>query len=146
MSAASSQRQGALLVPGVRVQGATYIGICTASDGSLYALLKLDDKPAKRLPWTEAMAWAKGLNADHPTRPEAALIFAMLKDKLDSAWHWTNETCSWDASYAWICHFVHGDTYSNHKSYDGAAVAVRRLPLQSFNSLLELAQSIEVAA
>ena len=136
----------AVLTPGVRFQGATYVGICTAANGSLYALLLLDDKPAKRLGWNAAMAWAESRHASLPTRPEAALLYALLPHKLEKSWHWTSETCSWDASYAWDCNFTSGYQLLSHKSYEGSAAAVRRLPLESFNSLIDLAQGIDVRA
>lgn len=134
-----------LLTPGARIQAATYVGICTAADGSLYALLRLDDQPAQRLDWNAAMAWAQGLQASLPTRPEAALLFALLPGQLQKTWHWTNETCNWNASYAWGCYFSRGYQISDLKSCEGSAVAVRRLPLESFDSLLALANSIEVS-
>jgi hypothetical protein len=119
----------AVLTPGVRFQGATYVGICTAANGSLYALLLLDEKPAQRLGWNAAMAWADGLHASLPTRTEAALLYALLPNKLDKSWHWTSETCGWDASHAWVCHFGDGYQGNDRKSYEGSAVAVRLIPV-----------------
>jgi hypothetical protein len=130
-----------ILVPGVRIQGATYIGICTAADGSLYALLRLSSDPDSRRSFSEQLAWAKGLNADLATKPEAALICALKKP--ESGWYWTKD--EYDASSAWLF-FSFGSTLSYRKSAAGGALSVRRIPIQSFNSLLQLAASIEAAA
>ena len=132
----------ALLVPGVRIQGATYIGICTEQDGSLYALLQLDDQPASRDSFDGQLAWAHGLNADLPTKAEAALICALRKPA--PGWRWTKQPHENDASVAWGFYSV-GDTLGLRKSAEGGGLAVRRLFLQSFNSLLQLAESIEAA-
>jgi hypothetical protein len=136
-----------LLTPGLRIHGATYVGICTAPSGALYALLLQDRKPESRLTWAKAQAWAASDGvSDLPTRPEAALLFQLVKAKLEPLWHWTNETCSWDASYAWDCTFASGTQGGTHKSAQGSCVALRRLPLESFDSLVSLAESAEVAA
>lgn len=140
-AAASTPR---LLTPGCRIQGATYAGICTAKTGELYALLLVNSKPGKRLPWQAAMDWAKSLDADLPSRPEAALLFQHLQPQLDPRWHRTNETASFDASSAWLCNFLTGHHFYSHKSLEGSAVAVRRLVLQSFSALADLANAIEV--
>jgi hypothetical protein len=73
------------------------------------------------------MDWAKEQGGELPTRPMAALLFANLQDKLQPEWHWTADEYS--ASYAWLCHFDYGSQFSDRKSYDGAAVAVRCIPL-----------------
>jgi hypothetical protein len=136
-----------LLTPGLRLHGATYAGICTAPNGALYALLLQDRKPEGRLTWEKAMAWAARDGAsDLPSRPEAALLFQVLKAKLDPRWHWTNETCSWDASFAWLCDFCDGNQDDTRKRAEGSCVAVRRLPLESFDSLVSLAAAAEVPA
>jgi hypothetical protein len=64
------------------------------------------------------------------------MLFQHLRSDLREEWHWTNETAEFDASYAWYCHFDYGTQLSGRKSYDGSAVAVRRLPLESFNPLV----------
>ena len=121
---------------GAKAAGMTYAGVITAPDGLVYALCLLDDKPPKSLSWDKAMSWAKSVESDLPTRPEAALLFANLQPKLDKVWHWTNETAHWNSSFAWYCTFTHGDQYNTHKSAEGAAVAVRRFAIQSFDPLV----------
>ena len=73
------------------------------------------------------MDWAKALDAELPTRPIAALLFANAKDKLRPLWHWTSDED--DASCAWSCLFHDGLQGYIHKSYEGSAVAVRLIPL-----------------
>ena len=72
MSATTS----ALPTIGSQLAGGTYAGITTGKDGVPYALILLDDKPAERLTWRKAINWAKKLDAELPTRPEGALLFA----------------------------------------------------------------------
>ncbi len=121
---------------GAKAAGMTYAGVITAPDGLVYALCLLDDKPSKSLSWDEAMSWAKSVESDLPTRPEAALLFANLQPSLEKSWHWTNETAYWNSSYAWYCDFYGGYQDGYHKSAEGAAVAVRRFAIQSFDPLV----------
>lgn len=103
--------------------------------------------PLPGQPWPEqggiyvgiaaACAWGKSLgNGAHiPTRFEAALLYANVRSHLDTTkWHWTS-TPHDNASHAWSCHFSYGGQYYDLKSYEGTAVAVRRLDLYSFNPL-----------
>lgn len=141
MQAQLQGQAGLITLPaiGTKANGCTFAGTLTGADGVPYALVLVDQRPAKRMTWSDAMAWAKQLDADLPTRPEAALLFALLKREFPETWHWTNESCFWDASYAWDCYFLDGTQCDYHKSAEGAAVAVRRFPLQFFNPSLEAA-------
>lgn len=117
-------------------QGGTYIGI--ASDlpgGEPGHLVLLDAKQPKRMAWGDAMNWAEELGNDArlPTRVEALLIFTNAKSLIKPVWHWTYEQD--DASSAWHCHFYDGFQDITRKSFEGSAVAVRRLNDQSFNPL-----------
>ena len=118
---------------GQPLAGGIYAGITTGTDGTPYALVLLADKPAKALTWSAACKWAAGLKADLPTRPESALLFALLKAQFEEAWHWTSEEHAFDSSYAWSQYFLNGNQDSSHQRYAGRARAVRKLPLQSFN-------------
>jgi hypothetical protein len=94
---------------------------------------------SQRMPWAAALEWAKhlGKGAHVPSRFESALLYANVRDKMDtSSWHWTSTEYAGNASYAWYCYFYHGYQYYYHKSYEGSAVAVRRLDLYSFNPLV----------
>jgi len=115
---------------------ATYVGI--AGDivgGEPGHLVRLDETPPGHLNRKDAAAWAEGLGngARLPTKAEAALMITNDKKKaIKAGWYWTNE--DYNASFAWtFC--SHGSTYIGSKSAAGGALAVRRLPLQSFNPL-----------
>ena len=132
MQAQLQGHTGLITLPaiGAKANGCTFAGTLTGKDGQPYALVKLDQHATKRLTWSDAMAWAKGLDADLPSRPESAMLFALLKDKFPRAWYWTNQ--EYNSSFAWYCHLTSGYQGINHKSAVGAAVAVRRFPLQFF--------------
>ena len=131
---ATKQAAPALPKIGDNYGGGTYAGVLTDKAGALYALILLDGHQDE-IKWKPALAWAAERQGDLPNRPEAALLFAHLADKLPKLWCWTNEECSWDASSAWSCLFLDGDQSYGHKGAAGACVAVRRLPLESFNPL-----------
>ena len=89
------------------------------------AVVLLPAKPSKRLHWQAALDWAAEQQAELPTRPVAALLFANLKPQFEEVWHWTSE--AFDGSYAWFQDFDDGyQYYGGHKSYEGRARAVRR--------------------
>jgi len=111
---------------GAALHGGTFAGLITRKDGSHCAVILLPDKGTD-LNWKKACDWARQLDAELPSRPVAALLFANVKDQLRPKWHWTSE--SYDASYAWGCGFYYGTQFSSRKSYEGAAVAVRLIPL-----------------
>ena len=81
------------------------------------------------------MKWAEEAGGALPTRPVAALLYANAKDQFDPTWYWTSDTLDQDtgdeddASFAWYCYFYYGYQYYDHKSAEGAAVAVRVIPL-----------------
>ncbi len=111
---------------GAALHGGTFAGLITRKDGSHCAVILLPDQGAD-LTWKKACNWAQKLEAELPSRPVAALLFANVKDQLRPKWHLTSE--SYDASYAWSCYFFSGFQSITRKSYEGAAVAVRLIPL-----------------
>jgi hypothetical protein len=111
---------------GSALEGGTFAGLTTRKDGTHCAVVLLSDKGTD-LTWKRAMNWATKLEAELPTRPVAALLFANIKDQLEPRWHWTSE--AYDASYAWSCYFFIGTQSTLPKSYEGCAVAVRLIPL-----------------
>jgi hypothetical protein len=111
------------------VEGSAYAGVTTDKEGAIYALVLLADKPASRLDWSAATAWATKLEASLPTRAESALLFQNLRAAFEPRWHWTSETDEDSASYAWGCGFIGGTQDYGRKSYEGCARAVRRFPL-----------------
>jgi len=109
---------------GAALHGGTFAGLTTRKDGSHCAVVLLPDQGTD-LTWKTAVNWAQKLDAELPSRPVTALLFANVKDQLRPKWHWTSE--SYDASFAWGCDFYDGYQYNYHES--GAAVAVRLIPL-----------------
>jgi len=111
------------------LEGGVFCGVITLPDGKHYAVVKLDAKAEKRMPWKAAMAWAKKVGGQLPSRAIAALLFSVAKDLFEPNWHWTNEPEG--SSYAWGCDFDDGGQLYDFTSYDGSAVAVRLIPLTS---------------
>ena len=110
--------------------GGIFAGITTTKDGTHCAVALLPDQ-GSNLDWPAATQWATALNATLPTRPVAAMLFANLKDQFRPRWHWTSEQDEEDASYAGLCYFSHGNQHNLRKSFEGSAVAVRLIPLNS---------------
>jgi hypothetical protein len=111
---------------GESLENGTYAGITTTPDGTHHAVVLLPDHGTQHT-WKKAMNWAQELEAELPTRPVAALLFANVKAKLQPGWHWTSEED--DASYAWGCYFGYGYQDFSRKSFEGSAVAIRLIPL-----------------
>lgn len=104
------------------LDGGTFAGLTTLKDGAHCAVVLLPAR-GEDLTWKQATKWAKEQGGELPTRLVAALIFANVQDRPQEGWHWTSEEHS--ASYAWSCDFDNGSQYTDHKSYEGRAVAVR---------------------
>lgn len=115
--------------------GDHYAGIVLDADSKpTHHLVLMAQRPEEDLNWQDAMDWATSMGATLPNRQEQALLYANCKPHLKPQWHWSCEEHS--ASFAWNCTFDYGFQRSLHKSYEGSVVAVRRLPLQSFNPLV----------
>ena len=108
--------------------GEHYAGAVLDANGQHRAhLVLMAAKPEGDLTWQAAMEWAEEVGGALPTRQEQALLFANCKPHLQPCWHWSCEEYEGDASYAWGCHFDDGYQNSDPKSYEGGAVAVRRV-------------------
>ena len=108
--------------------GERYAGPVLDEKGQIkHHLVLLPARPEQRLSWQDAMAWAEGIGAQLPDRQEQALLFANCKPHLQPGWHWSCQEDEEDASFAWDCGFHDGNQYVTHKSFEGSAVAVRRL-------------------
>jgi hypothetical protein len=112
---------------GADLDAGKFAGITTKPDGTHCAIVLLPTK-GEDLSWSAALNWAKEQGGELPSRPVASLLFANVKPELEAGWHWTSEEDEDNASYAWGCNFGDG-VASNHKSYEGSAVAVRMIPL-----------------
>lgn len=108
--------------------GERYAGIVIENGKPSHHLILLPAKPTGRLDWKEAMAWAEDVDGALPSRFEAALLYANLRDEFDqSAYHWTSTQFSGD--YAWIQYFGCGNQDYDGKSGEFLARAVRRLTI-----------------
>lgn len=113
---------------GQPLEGGLFAGLITKPDGMHCAVVLLADKPAKRLTWKQAMAWAKKLKAELPARPASALLYANLKPEFEPSWHWTCE--EFDSSDAWLQNFYYGfQKFNGYKSFEAHARAVRLIQL-----------------
>ena len=109
---------------GAALGGGIFVGAITQTDGTHVAVALLPDQ-AQDVTWQAALDWAKAQDAQLPTRPMAAMIFANTQNRPQSGWHWTCEEVKDYASCAWFCDFYDGYQSSFLKSSAGAAVAVR---------------------
>jgi hypothetical protein len=108
--------------------GERYAGIAFEDGKPSHHLFLLDQKVDKRMTWDAADAWAKSIGAELPTRFEAALLYANLRDQFDTSnWHWT--ATQFSAGSAWIQDFDDGYQSNLVKDTEVLARAVRRLPL-----------------
>ena len=114
---------------GAPLPGGTYAGLIHTPEG-LHHLVLLDDTPPSRLTWQDAIAWAKSIGADLPSRVEALVFYKHLPSKFEREWHWTNEQHS--AVYTWTQLFYHGYQYDSGKKYEGRARAVRRISITPY--------------
>lgn len=114
-----------------------YAGIAGDLEGGAPGhLIVLDDAPVSEgLNWADAKTWAESLGdgARLPTKAEAALLFSNVKDKFTDEMHWTGTQYS--SRYAWCQRFLNGGQFSDIKDVEARARAVRRLPLEYFNTL-----------
>jgi hypothetical protein len=111
------------LAPGEHYAGA----VLDANGLHMHHLVLMAAKPEGDLNWTAALEWAEEAGGALPTRQEQALLFANCKPHLTPHWHWSCEEHETEASSAWVCYFDLGFQSSGHKSYEGGAVAVRRV-------------------
>ena len=109
-------------------QGGIFAGVSRGEDGQPDAPLILPpDRPKAKLTWADAKAWAEGLGdgARLPTRFESALLYAHLRDQMNTDdYHWTNTPYS--DGVVWVQLFSYGYQYGLHKAFKLLAVAVRR--------------------
>lgn len=121
------QTHAAMPTIGQEWEGGTYAGLIHTTE-CLHHLVLLDDKPTERLGWDKAVAWAKSIDADLPSRVEALVLFKNLPDRFEKQWHWTHEQYSrYDA---WLQCFGDGDQDNLGLAYEGRARAVRRFKVE----------------
>ncbi|MBA4343245.1 MAG: hypothetical protein C0423_14000 [Methylibium sp.] len=108
--------------------GEHYAGPVLDAEGKvLHHLVLMAARPSESMDWDDAMAWADEVGGSLPNRQEQALLFSNCKPHLKPAWHWSCQEHEENTSCAWRCTFSYGSQSDNHKSAEGAAVAVRRV-------------------
>lgn len=111
--------------------GEAYAGVVLDERGNLkHHLVLLPQRPDERLNWKDAIAWAKEVGGDLPTRQEQSLLFANCKPHLEADWHWSSEVYEPNSEYAWCCHFSRGTQHYGRQNHGGCAVAVRMIPMR----------------
>ena len=113
---------------GEELAGGRFVGIITTVSGVHCAVVLLPAH-AEDVTWEDAKAWAAEQGGELPTRPVAALLYALSKPALQPHWHWISDEYEFDASSAWRCNFYFGLQNGAYKSYEGCAVAVRLIPV-----------------
>ena len=111
------------LAPGEHYAGA----VLDANGQHMHHLVLMAAKPEGDLDWNSALEWAEEVGGALPTRQEQALLLANCKPHLQPRWHWSCEQHETEASYAWFCYFDDGYQNLVLKSFEGSAVAVRRV-------------------
>lgn len=108
--------------------GEHYAGVVVDESGQVtHHLVLMASRPDGKLQWQAAMDWAASVGGALPTRQEQALLYANCKPHIKPEWHWSSETHADAASFAWSCYFDGGSQSNVHESYEGSAVAVRRV-------------------
>lgn len=111
--------------------GESYAGLSRDhATGAWHHLVLLPATTDKDLTWKETIEWAKSVGGELPTRFEAALLYANLRDKLDTdVWHWTSTPHAIEPDWAWCQDFDHGSQGHDRKDYLYPARAIRRVPV-----------------
>lgn len=131
MNTAAATATHTIDIPAATIElqpGERYAGPVLDPEGRIkHHLVLLPNRPDARLDWASAKAWAASAGGQLPDRQEQALLYANCKPHLQPGWHWSCQEDEEDASYAWKCYFDYGNQDFFHKSFEGSAVAVRRL-------------------
>ncbi len=110
--------------------GEVYAGLIIGKNGEAdYHLFLLAAKPADKLTWDAAKAWATSAGGDLPTRREQSLLFANCAEKFEPYYYWSGEPGANDPDYAWLQDFYDGGQDGNRKSSTYRARAVRRFSI-----------------
>jgi len=109
-------------------KGEVWIGVTTGKNGDVYHVILLpgDNDDAT---FADALAWAKGIGGDLPTRVEQSMLWATHRDQFQKSWYWSNETHHKYDDYAWSQGFVNGHQDDEPKPTKLRARAVRRVAI-----------------
>lgn len=98
--------------------------------GAWHHVVLLPATTDKHLTWQEAIDWAKSVGGELPTRFESALLYANLRDQVDTDyWYWTGTQHEREPSWAWLQYFYYGSQNYTLKGDRSRACAVRRVPV-----------------
>jgi hypothetical protein len=112
-------------------EGEIYAGLILGKNGAPdHHVFLLAARPERKADWNACMAWAQSVGGDLPTRNEQSLLFANAGEHFERSWYWSNTPYAGNSDYAWVQNFGYGYQDFNRKSYEGLAVAVRRLIIQ----------------
>ena len=110
-------------------KGETYIGLIGDADGNTYhAILLPGDNDAAT--FEAALAWAKSLGGDLPSRIEQAMLLDRFRDQLRKGKYWSNETHPVCSNCARSQSFYNGNQSITRKADKIRAIAVRRLVIE----------------
>jgi len=111
--------------------GEIYAGLILGKEGQPdHHLFLLEAKPADKLNWEAAKAWAASVGGEMPTRREQSLLFANCGQEFEPYYYWSGEQGAGTPSYAWLQGFDGGYQGYGHKSDEYRARAVRRLIIE----------------
>lgn len=106
-------------------EGERYAGIAFVDGKPHHHLFLLGAKPADKLNFRQALAWAESVGGALPERFEAALLYANLQGEFETSdYYWTATQDS--VAGAWIQYFDGGYQNSSGKSFTYFARAVHR--------------------
>lgn len=110
--------------------GEIYAGLSRDHDTGAWHHLVLLPHVSPDLKWQGAIDWAKSVGGELPTRFESALLYANVRDQIDTDyWYWTATQLAHEPSWAWSQHFNDGFQTCLHKDDRYRARAVRRVPV-----------------
>ena len=120
-----------LTIPFTLADGEVYAGLSRDPDtGAWHHLVLPPATTDEDLTWREAIDWAKSVGGELPTRWEAALLYANVRDKIDDVyWYWTATEVASEPSWAWGQYFYDGGQNYDREAYHYRARAVRRVPV-----------------
>lgn len=124
MAASKRQFLAKILKP-----GETYSGILLGENGAPDEHLIVMAPEIENADWDKAMAFAKSIGGELPSRREFRLLYANAKSAFKPVWHWSREQLEHGPANAWLQDFGNGGQNDFRKSYAGSARAVRRLPI-----------------
>lgn len=119
-------------VPAIDIaDGETYAGLARDPEtGAWHHLVLLPTTSDKELTWQEAIDWATSAGGELPTRFESALLYANVRDQIDTDyWYWTSTQHAAGPDWAWCQLFDDGSQTCNHEDSHNRARAVRRVPV-----------------